>query len=104
MLRTGQAELMKIHVFCQDLKGYPMQILEVLSLYCGEAGMRIERCRKDCYDLSNLSKLSIANVQNILIRDALEGILLSHHVNTTSNAPTVSHCLLTSGQLFPCTQ
>ena len=25
-----------------------------MSLYYGEAGMRIERCREDCYDLSNL--------------------------------------------------
>ena len=25
-----------------------------MSLYYGEAGMQIERCREDCYDLSNL--------------------------------------------------
>ena len=25
-----------------------------MSLYYGEAGIRIERCRKDCYDISNL--------------------------------------------------
>ena len=25
-----------------------------MSLYYGEAGMRIERCREDCYDLGNL--------------------------------------------------
>ena len=54
MLRTGQAVLIKIHVFCQDLKGYHLQFLEVMSLYYGEAGVRIERCREDCYGLSNL--------------------------------------------------
>ena len=54
MLRTSQAVLIKIHVFCQDLKGYHLQFSEVMSLYYGEAGMRIERCREDCYDLSNL--------------------------------------------------
>ena len=54
MLRTGQAVLIKIHVLCQDLKGYHLQFLEIMSLYYGEAGMRIERCREDCYDLSNL--------------------------------------------------
>ena len=43
MLRTGQAVLIKIHVFCQDLKGYHLLFLEVTSLYYGEAGMRIER-------------------------------------------------------------
>ena len=50
MLRTGQAVLIKIHVFCQDLKGYHLQLLEVMSLYYGEASMWIERCREDCYD------------------------------------------------------
>ena len=54
MLRTGQAELIKIHVFCQDLKGYHLQFLKEMSLCYGEAGMRIERCREDCYDISNL--------------------------------------------------
>ena len=54
MLRTGQAVLIKIHVFCQDLEGYHLQFLEVMSLYYGEAGMLIERCREDCYDLSIL--------------------------------------------------
>ena len=54
MLKTGQAVLIKIHVFCQDLKGYHLQFLEVMSLNYGEAGMWIERCREDCYDLSNL--------------------------------------------------
>ena len=54
MVRTGQAVFMKIYVFCQDLKGYHFQFLEVMRLYYGEAGMRIERCREDCYDLSNL--------------------------------------------------
>ena len=39
---------------CQDLKGYNLQFLEVMSLHYGEAGMRIERCREDCYDLGNL--------------------------------------------------
>ena len=46
--------LIKIDVFCQNLKGYHFQFLEVMSLYYGEAGKRIERCREDCYDLSNL--------------------------------------------------
>ena len=54
MLKTGQAVLIKMHVFCQDLKGYHLQFLEVMPLYYGEAGMRIERCGEDCYDLSNL--------------------------------------------------
>ena len=54
MLRTCQAVLIKKHVFCQELKGYRLQFLEVISLYYGETGMRIERCREDCYDLSNL--------------------------------------------------
>ena len=53
MLRTGQAVLIKIHVFCQDLKGCHLQFLQVMSLYYGEAGMPIEMCREDCYDLSN---------------------------------------------------
>ena len=44
MLRTDQRVLLKIHVFCQDLKGYHLQLLEVMSLYNGEAGMWIERC------------------------------------------------------------
>ena len=34
--RCGQAVLIKIHVFCQDLKGYNLQFLEVVSLYYGE--------------------------------------------------------------------
>ena len=46
--------LIKIHVFCQDLKGYHLQFFEVMSLYYDEADMQIERCREDCYDLSNL--------------------------------------------------
>ena len=54
MLRTGQAVLIKINVFRQELKGYHLQFFEVMSLYYGEAGIRIERCRKECYDLSNL--------------------------------------------------
>ena len=54
MLRTGQAVLIKIHVFCQHLKGYDLQFLEVMSLCYGEGCMRIERCRDDCYDLCNL--------------------------------------------------
>ena len=54
MMRTGHAVLIKIHVFCQDLKGYHLQFQKVMSLYYGEACMRIERCREDCYDLSNL--------------------------------------------------
>ena len=54
MLRTGQAVLIKILVFCQDLKGYHLQFLAAMSLYYGEAGMRIERCKEDCYDLCNL--------------------------------------------------
>ena len=54
MLRTGEAVLIHIHVICQDLKGCHLQLLEIISLYYGEAGMRIERCREGCYDLSNL--------------------------------------------------
>ena len=53
MLSTGEAVLIKIHVICQDLKGYHLQFLEVMSAYYDEAGMRIDRCRED-YDLSNL--------------------------------------------------
>ena len=51
---TGQAVLIKIHVLCLELKGYKLQLLRVVSLYSCEAGMRIEKCREDCYDLSNL--------------------------------------------------
>ena len=51
MLRTGQAVSIKMHVFCQDLKGYHMQFIYVMSLYYG---MRIERNIDDCCDLSNL--------------------------------------------------
>ena len=54
MQRTGQAVLIQIHVFCQDLKGYHLLLIEVMSLYYGEASMQIERCREDCYKLSNL--------------------------------------------------
>ena len=54
MLRTDQAVLIKIHVFCKYLKGYHFQFFEVMSVYYGDAGMRIERCREDCYDLSIL--------------------------------------------------
>ena len=54
MLRIGQAVLIKIHVFWQDQKGYYLQFFEIMSMYCGEAGMRAEWCREDCYDLSNL--------------------------------------------------
>ena len=32
MLRTGQAVLIKIHALCQDLKGYHLQLLEIMSL------------------------------------------------------------------------
>ena len=46
--------LIKIYVFCQDLKGYHFQFQEAMSLYYSEAGMQIERCIEDCYDLSNL--------------------------------------------------
>ena len=46
--------LIKIHVICQDLKGYNLQLLEVMTLYYGEAGLRIERCREECHDQSNL--------------------------------------------------
>ena len=49
-----QEVLIKIHVFCQDLKGYHLQFYEVMSLLYGEAGMWVERCREDCDDLSNL--------------------------------------------------
>ena len=54
MLRTGQAVLIKIHPFCQELKGYYLQLLEVMSLYYGEGSMWIETYREDCNDLSNL--------------------------------------------------
>ena len=37
MLITGQAVLIKIHVFCQHLKGYHLQFLEVMFLCYGEA-------------------------------------------------------------------
>ena len=30
-----------------------MLFLEIMSLYIGVAGMRIDRCREDCYDLCN---------------------------------------------------
>ena len=46
--------LIKMHVVCQDQKGYHLQFLEAMSLYYGEIGMRIERCREYCYDLGNL--------------------------------------------------
>ena len=45
--------LIEINVFCQELKRYHFQLLYVVSLYYDEAGMQIERCREDCYDLSN---------------------------------------------------
>ena len=35
-------------------KSILLQFLEVISLYYGVAGMPIERCREDCYDLGNL--------------------------------------------------
>ena len=35
MLRTGLAVLINIRVLCQDLKGYHLQFLEVMSLYYG---------------------------------------------------------------------
>ena len=54
MLRTGQAALIKIYIFSQDVKVCYLQFLEVMSLYHREAGMRIESCREDGYDLSNL--------------------------------------------------
>ena len=53
MLRTGQAVLIKIHGFCQGLRGHHLLFLEVMSLYHGEIAMRIERCREDCYVLRN---------------------------------------------------
>ena len=39
MLRIGQVVLIRIHVFCQDLKGYHLQFLEVMSLYYCEDDM-----------------------------------------------------------------
>ena len=56
---------MKIHVFCQDLKVYHLQFLEVMTLYYGEAGMRIERRREYCYDLCNLQAAKELLSQNI---------------------------------------
>ena len=69
MLRTGQAVLIKIHVICQDLNGYHLQFLEVMSLYCGEAGMLIERCRENCYDLSNLQSAGEQLCHNFRMKD-----------------------------------
>ena len=46
--------IIKIHVFCQDLKGYHLQFIEVMSLYYGVFGMRIEWCREDCHNINNL--------------------------------------------------
>ena len=54
IMETNQEVLIEINVLCQELKGYPLWFLEVMSLYCGEAGMWIEICRGDYYDLSNL--------------------------------------------------
>ena len=54
MLRTGKAVITRIHVICQDPKAYHLQFFEVMSLYDGEVVMQIERCREDCYVLSNL--------------------------------------------------
>ena len=54
MLRTGQAVLIRIHVFSQDLIRYHLQFLQVTSLYYGEAGLPIERCKELSYDLSKL--------------------------------------------------
>ena len=54
MLSSSITTIMKIQVFCHDQKGYHLQFLEVISLYNGEASKRIERCREDCQDLSNL--------------------------------------------------
>ena len=65
MLWTGNAELIKIHVFYQDLRVYHLQFYEVMSLYNGVNGMRLERCRKDCYDLSNLQAAGEQLSQNI---------------------------------------
>ena len=53
MLKTGQALLIEISVFCQDLKGYHLPFLEVMSLYYGEASKWIEIYIKYWYDLSN---------------------------------------------------
>ena len=44
MLRIGQAVLIKMHVFCQDLN---FQFVYEMPMYYGEAGMRIERCREN---------------------------------------------------------
>ena len=54
MLLSCHAVLIKIHVFCLDLNGYNLQFIEEMSVYYGEAGIRIERCREDCYDLGSL--------------------------------------------------
>ena len=67
MLRTGQAVLINIHVFCQDLRGYHLQFLEVMSQYYGQVGMRIERCREDCYDLSNLQAAGLVATTDIVL-------------------------------------
>ena len=54
MLKTDQAVLIMLNAFYEELKGYHLQFLEVISLYYDEAGMQIERCREDCYDFKNL--------------------------------------------------
>ena len=54
MLRAGHAVLIKIHAFYQELKICHLQLLEVIFLYYFEDGMRIERYKEDCYDLSIL--------------------------------------------------
>ena len=36
-----------------------------MSLYYGDAGMRIERCREDCYDLINLQAAGEQDSQKI---------------------------------------
>ena len=61
MLRTGQAVLISVNkcliitlIFGQDIKGYDLQFLDTWILLYAEAGLRIGRCREDCYDLCNL--------------------------------------------------
>ena len=66
MLRTDLEVLIKVHVLCQDLKRYHLQFLEVMSLYYCEAGMCIERCREDCYDLYNLQAVGEQLSQKVL--------------------------------------
>ena len=72
ILRTGQAELIKIRVVCRDLKRYHLLFLEVMSLYYCEAGMRIEKCREDCYDLYSTSSCRTTSSKLFEMKDKFD--------------------------------